>query len=267
MDIQVYIIILIIGEGDKPKYGDFEAHRHWFELTNNLNITDWYSNSEINPQSYWPIDYPPVCAYFHFILGKITGLVYPEAIKLKNWGFESAGFKIYMRFTVIFSELLFFYIPLILLINLISFRGENKYTDYFIHVTLILLNPVFILIDHGHFQYNCVMLGLFLYSIYFCFKKHYFLTILFFILSINFKQMGLYYSLVYFFYFLKQISKDAKGLTWTASIFNFLRKIIIYAAFSMGVILIIWFPWRKNFLDVLTRIFPVWRGIFEDKVF
>ncbi len=185
---------------------------------------------------------------------------------MKNWGFESPGFKIYMRFTVIFSEIIFFYIPLFLLIKIISFRKENKYTNYFSHLALILFNPVFILIDHGHFQYNCVMLGLFLYALYFCFKKYYYLTIIFFLLSINFKQMGLYYALVFFFFFIREIVKEAKGYSFIQTVFHLLRSVIVYGAFSIMVMLIIWLPWFKNYMHVITRIFPVWRGIFEDKV-
>lgn len=29
------------GEGDAPKFGDYEAQRHWMEVTVNLPIKDW----------------------------------------------------------------------------------------------------------------------------------------------------------------------------------------------------------------------------------
>ena len=51
------------GEHDPPKYGDFEAQRHWMELTINLPIEEWYTNSKLNKEKYWPLDYPPMSAY------------------------------------------------------------------------------------------------------------------------------------------------------------------------------------------------------------
>ena len=30
------------GQGKEPLFGDYEAQRHWMELTNNLEPKDWY---------------------------------------------------------------------------------------------------------------------------------------------------------------------------------------------------------------------------------
>lgn len=30
------------GQGDKPMHGDFEAQRHWMEITTNLPLPQWY---------------------------------------------------------------------------------------------------------------------------------------------------------------------------------------------------------------------------------
>lgn len=31
------------GQGKPPKYGDYEAQRHWMEITLNLPAKDWYA--------------------------------------------------------------------------------------------------------------------------------------------------------------------------------------------------------------------------------
>jgi alpha-1,3-glucosyltransferase len=36
------------GEHTPPKFGDFEAQRHWMELTTNIPVSDWYKNSTEN---------------------------------------------------------------------------------------------------------------------------------------------------------------------------------------------------------------------------
>jgi len=45
-------------------------------------------------------------------------------------------------------------------------------------------------------------------------------------------------------------------------------KIILYLIYTIMIMLIIWSPWisEKKYQDVLIIIFPLWRGIFEDKV-
>lgn len=41
-------------------YGDFEAQRHWMELTTALPMRDWYRNTSSNDLLYWGLDYPPL---------------------------------------------------------------------------------------------------------------------------------------------------------------------------------------------------------------
>jgi alpha-1,3-glucosyltransferase len=66
----------------------------------------------------------------------------------------------------------------------------------------MLIHPCFILIDHGHFQYNCVSLGLVLWSIILLKNQQIYLASIFYVCSICFKQMSLYYAPAFFFYLL-----------------------------------------------------------------
>lgn len=61
----------ILGYNDPPKYGDFEAQRHWMEITVNLPISEWYYNTTDNDLDYWGIDYPPLSAYHSWLCGKM----------------------------------------------------------------------------------------------------------------------------------------------------------------------------------------------------
>src|SRR4051794_30730012 len=53
------------GAGTPPLFGDFEAQRHWLELTINLPPSQWYKYD----LQYWGLDYPPLTAYHSWILG------------------------------------------------------------------------------------------------------------------------------------------------------------------------------------------------------
>ena len=59
------------GQGVPPMFGDYEAQRHWQEITVNLPIQDWYQNTTDNDLLYWGLDYPPLTAYHSWIVGKV----------------------------------------------------------------------------------------------------------------------------------------------------------------------------------------------------
>jgi alpha-1,3-glucosyltransferase len=52
-------------------YGDYEAQRHWMEITVNLPTHDWYRNTTDNNLQYWGLDYPPLTAYVSWFFGKM----------------------------------------------------------------------------------------------------------------------------------------------------------------------------------------------------
>lgn len=48
-------------------YGDYEAQRHWMEITTQLPMSEWY----FHDLQYWGLDYPPLTAYHSWLLGKM----------------------------------------------------------------------------------------------------------------------------------------------------------------------------------------------------
>jgi alpha-1,3-glucosyltransferase len=77
------------GAGSPPKFGDFEAQRHWMEITTNLPIKDWYFNTTNNDLSYWGLDYPPLTAYQSYFHGLILKYFDPNSVSL----FTSRGYE------------------------------------------------------------------------------------------------------------------------------------------------------------------------------
>ncbi len=57
------------GMNQPPLYGDYEAQRHWLEITRSLPPRDWYRNTTDNDLLYWGLDYPPLTAYHSWALG------------------------------------------------------------------------------------------------------------------------------------------------------------------------------------------------------
>lgn len=243
-----------------PMHGDFEAQRHWMELTTNLPLSQWYWYD----LPYWGLDYPPLTAYHSYILGKLGAIFDPTWFQLgASRGQESMDLKSYMRFTVLLSELLLYIPGVIYFAKWIGkHRGQTPIGQY-IAAAAILFQPSLILIDHGHFQYNSVMLGLTVYAINNLLDEYYAPAAICFVLSVCFKQMALYYAPIFFSYLL------SKSL-FSPTLFNLPRLLAVAAAtlISFAAMFFPLYMWGgiRNVLQSIHRIFPFSRGIFEDKV-
>lgn len=66
-------LISITGFNVPPMHGDFEAQRHWMEITTHLPISQWY----FYDLPYWGLDYPPLTAYHSWLLGKMSVALVP----------------------------------------------------------------------------------------------------------------------------------------------------------------------------------------------
>lgn len=268
------------GEAAPPMYGDYEAQRHWMEVTTNLPINQWYRNSSDNDLNYWGLDYPPLTAYHMYICGKIAQYLNENYTKLHDSrGYESESHKLFMRYTVMICDVAL-YIPALIIYYQTcikvketqeygakkkKWKTQKKFDMSSSFCTVLgLLYPGIILIDHGHFQYNSVSLGFTILAITFLLKKCDILASILFCLALNYKQMELYHSLPFFLYLLSScVPKPGQKTVW-----GFLRL------FKIGIVVIItfviiWFPFLfdlDDLLQVLHRQFPLARGVFEDKV-
>ncbi|KAL5965090.1 putative dolichyl pyrophosphate Man9GlcNAc2 alpha-13-glucosyltransferase [Taenia solium] len=70
------------GMASPPMFGDYEAQRHWMEITINLPISEWYANTSSNDLQYWGLDYPPLTAYHSYILGRVSNAIDPAWTEL-----------------------------------------------------------------------------------------------------------------------------------------------------------------------------------------
>ncbi|KAH9049839.1 glucosyltransferase [Lactarius hengduanensis] len=233
------------GQGTPPMFGDYEAQRHWMELTNHLPTRQWYTYD----LQYWGLDYPPLTAYHSWLCGKIGSWIDPKWFALDtSRGIETPTSKLFMRSTVILSDYAI-YLPAAWLFTRVWHAGRSRRTQNAALLTL-LFQPALLLIDFGHFQYNSVMLGFTLLAVTSFIKGRDLLGAFLFTLSLGFKQMSLYYA-------------PAIGSA---------RLFVRLAVVTAGTFILLFLPFLPPFspisgvLDPITRIFPFNRGIFEDKV-
>ena len=228
---------------------------------------------------YWGLDYPPLTAYVSWSFGKIAQLVVPDLVELSNSrGHESPAGKSYMRATVVFCDLCVF-IPAccywfqLLLSKLNKVISNKKISSQYDALQLtVLLSPSIILIDHGHFQYNGVCLGFAILGAYCILIDRDLLGSIFYCMSLNFKQMSLYYAPVFFFSLLRKCYMKYSFFGWKSGFLHLMKiGFIVISSF-----ILLWAPFCiyhhesetciSSLIHVLSRQFPFSRGIFEDKV-
>lgn len=213
------------GKGVSPLYGDFEAQRHWLEITTGLPISQWYYYDK----EYWPLDYPPLTAYHSYFFGLLAHLTDKSWVELyTSRGIENETIKTFMRSTVLISDLLIYFSGCYQFVNTyLPNRGNRKQISSYSGQTLLILlliNAPMIIIDHGHFQYNCVMLGSTLWSVSFLLQNRFILSSFFFCLALLFKQMALFYALPFFFVILSVAAKRAFGPIYKTEWYQKLRN-------------------------------------------
>ncbi|NXJ03351.1 ALG6 glucosyltransferase, partial [Odontophorus gujanensis] len=251
------------GAGKPPMYGDYEAQRHWQEVTYNLPIKQWYFNTSDNNLLYWGLDYPPLTAYHSFLCAYVAKLINPDWIALHtSRGYESQSHKLFMRTTVFVADLLIYIPAVILYCHSLKETSTKKKAS----ALCILLYPGLILIDHGHFQYPfffCMSLGFALWGVLCLSYDWDLLGSVAFCLALNYKQMELYHSLPFFCYLLGKCFK--KGLKGKGLLLLTKLAGAVLASFA-----VCWLPFCtdvEQIMQVLRRLFPIDRGLFEACMF
>jgi alpha-1,3-glucosyltransferase len=204
-------------------------------ITINRPLDNWYYETDDSP--WWRIDYPPIAAYLSFLFGYIYRFIEPQAMNLQM-GYESHSLKSYMRFTALLVDFALLVPGILLIFKSTKHRLGNLF------LLVLLIKPDVILIDHGHFQYNSLILGLIALAFYYLLTGRYYLCCLLYTIAIHAKQMAVYYSLA----FLAALI----GLTVQDNIFR--KKYIIieitkYACIVIAVSLLIWMPWLSSIDD------------------
>ena len=123
----------------------------------------------------------------------------------ESHGIETLRTKVFMRASAIVSDVVVYFSAAIAF-ALVYHRGNAG--KQIRAMALLLLQPTLILVDHGHFQYNAVSLGLTLWAVVCVLADRDVLGSIFFVLAINYKQMALYYAPAFFFFLLGKCLVD-----------------------------------------------------------
>lgn len=210
-------------------------------------------------------------------------------------GMEDPLLKVYMRATVLVSEYLVYIPAVIIFLRHYSRANGIGTTAASVALVAILMQPATILVDHGHFQYNTVMLGFVVATVSSIYASRLLWACVFFVAALGFKQMALYYSPIIFAYLLGSCltPRFRLGRLLSICLITALSFVVLFAPLLFGSLdnrdqniamaersrlpLLHWLPssiradsrlyaLSLQVAQVIHRCFPFARGLFEDKV-
>ncbi|GIL50499.1 hypothetical protein Vafri_6640 [Volvox africanus] len=175
-----------------------------------------------------------------------------------------------------------------------SIRSESSGSNMRRSIVLFFLlscNAGLLLVDHVHFQYNGVMMGLLLWSLYAARSGRHLLSGLLFAALLNLKHLFLYAAPVYFVYLLRHYCCEgtvlgpacaeaesgarsstgkgsSKGSSSTRKGFGLGRVVVRLALLGAGVLAVFGvsfgpFIMMQQMPQVLRRLFPFGRGLLH----
>ena len=214
-------------------------------------------------------------------------LVGEESVALfDSRGYEDPIHKVFMRSTVMFWDV-FLYFPILYMISKRLGKGYQDKTKTLQIWLGAVIQPCLIAVDNGHFQYNNVCLGLALGAFHFMTLEsdigvYDVIGSILFCLALNWKQMALYYAPAVFAFLLGKCFRTTNASTSTSTrtsnyYMNVVRNIAILGIAVIATFFTLWSPfyfYRQDpsegilevFGPIVTRIFPLQRGLFEGKV-
>uniref|UniRef100_A0AB38ZEW0 Alpha-1,3-glucosyltransferase n=1 Tax=Oncocephalus sp. TaxID=2944721 RepID=A0AB38ZEW0_9HEMI len=241
---------------------DFEVHRHWLALTHSLPWSSWYTDTT----SEWTLDYPPFFAWYEWCLSLIAGFFDPNMLVLHKYGYLSEGTILFQRLSVIVSDFVLVYAVYVLSCYLTN-HPVRKCSQYkarwksptTIFQVLVLANMGLLLVDHIHFQYNGILLGILLLSVSHILNGRHNWAAFWFIFLIHMKHIFIYMAPVFFIYLLRNhcIIYNGDSYRWLW------RKVAILAAIVLAVTAVSCGPYvlAGQTTQLLSRLFPFKRGL------
>ncbi|XP_067129846.1 dolichyl pyrophosphate Glc1Man9GlcNAc2 alpha-1,3-glucosyltransferase [Centruroides vittatus] len=243
---------------------DFEVHRNWLAITHSLPVSKWYYEST----SQWTLDYPPLFAWFEFLLSHLAKFFDPAMLNVMKLNYATMPTVFFQRLSVIISDFVYIY-AVKQFSHIVMERNRFNQNDPWIErgmiITMLLLwNPGLLMVDHIHFQYNGMLSGILLLSMARMIQEKYLEATFWFSVLLNMKHIYFYIAPAYFVYLLRHYcfiqSKKGSILEWkNFCIYNFLKlSFVVLSVFSIsfGPFILM-----GQMSQVLSRLFPFKRGL------
>lgn len=230
---------------------DFEVHRNWLAITHSLPISEWYTDAT----SPWTLDYPPLFAWFEWLLSHAARHVDPNMLVVSNLDYASPGTILFQRLSVIATDVLVLFSAAYALARSASHAKSNVHG--LLLFFLMVGNAGVLLVDHIHFQYNGLLIGLLLWSTHLMQQGSDWAAGALFALLLCMKHLFLFCAPLYFVHILRHWCAGS-GNRWQACVRFVLMGATVAAIVGMAVGP---FVYMGQAGQLLSRLFPFGRGL------
>ncbi|KAL9180745.1 hypothetical protein ACHAXT_011198 [Thalassiosira profunda] len=263
---------------------DFDVHRNWLALTSKLPLADWYFDN-VGGTTVHTLDYPPLFAFFEAALSNnhvTTSLLENGWLDERCLALlpddDNAPSERCIRFhraTVILSDVVLF-LGAYLAVHSMALVGDKRCVRApQMTFLLIVTNPGLIMLDHIHFQYNGMLLGVLLASIAFIVRgqtdqRWELLGAATFASLLAMKHLYLMLAPLYFVYLLRRHCFVAKTIGNETAAFFSVGRLAVLGAVTLACFLGPFIPFLMQsdptgqMQQIMKRLFPFGRGLVHD---
>lgn len=241
---------------------DFEVHRNWLAITHSLPIQDWYFDTT----SIWTLDYPPFFAYFEWLLSQLAYYADPKILIISSAPYISPGTIAFQRGSVIVTELVLVLATWYYLHGSEPFkasRGKAKGQKDFVFsiLCLVMFNGGLMLVDHIHFQYNGMLIGLLVLCLAFAKNDKPILLAATFSVLVLMKHLFLTLAPVFALYLILTFCRK-----------QFIPRLMLLCSIASASLLVAFGPFISaasgsagmhagQLTQIMSRLFPFGRGL------
>jgi alpha-1,3-glucosyltransferase len=302
----IYLLVLfVVATGVKvllvPSYHstDLLVHRHWKAATRHLRPKDWYWD-HLHAHTVHTLDYPPLFAAFEALASRNPLTQYllrnqwvdDRCLQLlddeDNDDGPSEACVAFLRGTVMINDMVLWIgawriatvVASLVAAAVTTTTGTTKSgssstlqrgdeTTKWTLFLLVVFHPGLLWLDHVHFQYNGMLLGILLVSLSYLLQTptknsaHMLAAAFWFACLINLKHLYLTLSLWYFAYLLR-------AYCYVRGTFH-LRRFVQLGSVTAATLLLPWAPLllsspepRELLWQIVSRLFPFQRGLVHD---
>ena len=268
---------------------DFDVHRNWLAVTRHLPLDQWYYD-DVGGTTVHTLDYPPGFAYFEYVL---SNNYVTNALLSRGWLDErclallgdddnapSDSCVKFQRMTVLLGDVVL-YVGAWLSAHAVNPNDGQK---AFVAAVLVCANPALFLLDHIHFQYNAMLLGILLLSMWSLARgaaasaldssaevlKWDVLGALFYSILLGMKHIYLLLGPLYFVYLLRHFCFVPIKTTKKGSPTFSLARFVVLAMVTGTTLILPYVPIllatesglrTDQLLQIFRRLFPYQRGL------
>ncbi|CAH1154980.1 unnamed protein product [Phaedon cochleariae] len=231
---------------------DFEVHRNWLAITHSLPLKQWY----FEETSQWTLDYPPLFAWFEYLMSFIAVLLDPQMLNVKNINYSSDNTVLFQRLSVIFTDLIY-----TLGVYMCCSALQKSWRKDVVLPILLITNCGLLMVDHIHFQYNGIMYGILLISIAYMIQDRFLWSAFWFTVLLNMKHIYIYMAPAYFIYLLRHYCIGGPLNFKSICSVGTLKNLGLLGSIVLGIFIATFLPFHDHIPQVISRLFPFKRGL------